>query len=350
LEEGFNRAVAEAYRDGMKRLWREVRPVRPLRKPGGVITKKSPSILAFAGIGIEASEDTDWTLRLSEKEAAIATRHACRAEEGYPDWINALTMSWPKPVLPIIGEQIELEWASPSESLISFLHRYGAPAYSIQQPVQALIIAAIPNAEAKAISVLHTALRIIRNLNLHATQRTQLFKTANARFHSHMKTAKNDFALAYLASLFLLDPDGTLPILQQWLNTPSSKADRQARAEKTLGMLFDQHDPLTARALAATSTRGLEALLHLAYSHIQPKDDVVHHGMYSPGPRDNAEAARNVVLSVLLERPGADAYDALCAGSRMIRFSPCVRVVFTSSLVARPSGTPSFPRGPRRKY
>jgi hypothetical protein len=125
------------------------------------------------------------------------------------------------------------------------------------------------------------------------------------------KAANDDFALAYLSLLFLLDPDATLSILQPWLNTPSSNVDRQARAEKTLGMLFDQHDPLTSRALAVATTKGLEALLHLAYSHIQPKDDLVHHGMYSPGPRDNAEAARNVILSVLLERPGADAYQAM---------------------------------------
>jgi hypothetical protein len=311
LEEGFNRTVAEAYRGGMKRLWRAVTPVRPIRKPGGATTKLSTSILAFAGIGIEVSEDSDWALRLTEKEAIIAARHACRAEEGYPEWLNALTMSWTKAVLPVLKERIEREWASPTETATTFLYRYGNPAYSIQQPVQALIIAATLRTEAKTISVLHTALRIIRNLNLDAAQRARLLATAKARFHSHVKAKNDDFALAYLALLLMLDPDVALPILRQWLNAPSSKTDRQARAEKTLSMLFDRHDPLTSGALAATSTKGLEGLMHLAYSHIHPKDDVVHHGVFSHGSRDNAEAARNVILSVLLERPGADAYHAM---------------------------------------
>jgi hypothetical protein len=76
-------------------------------------------------------------------------------------------------------------------------------------------------------------------------------------------------------------------------------------------MLFDRHDPLTTGALAIAPTKCLEALLHLAYSHIRPQDDLVHHGIFSPGPRDNAQEARNVILSVLLERSGADAYQAM---------------------------------------
>ncbi len=76
-------------------------------------------------------------------------------------------------------------------------------------------------------------------------------------------------------------------------------------------MLFDRHDPLASGALTAASTKSLEALLHLAYSHIRPKDDIVHEGTYSPGDRDNAQEARNASLSVLLDRPGADAYQAM---------------------------------------
>lgn len=311
LEEGFNRTVAEAYRDGMRRLWRSIAPVRPRRNRDGTITKKSPSILAFAGIGLEAAEDADWALRLTEKEAVISARHGCRAEEGCPDWIDGLAMSWPKAVLPVLKDKIIREWTLLPDGITSFLHRYGASAQSIQQSVQPLLRAAFLQTEAKTIAVLHTGIRIIRNLSLDTTQRAELFKTAAARFNAHTKANRDDFASSYLLVLVMLDPDASLPILRQWLDAPSSKADRKARAETTFSMLFDRHDPLTSDALAATSTKGLEALLHLAYSHIHPKNDLVHHGMYSPGPRDNAESARNVILSVLLEKPGGDAYEAM---------------------------------------
>jgi hypothetical protein len=47
------------------------------------------------------------------------------------------------------------------------------------------------------------------------------------------------------------------------------------------------------------------------YSHIRPKDDPVRRGSYSPDARDHAQNAREGVLSVLLGRPGADAYQAM---------------------------------------
>jgi hypothetical protein len=56
LEEGFGRKVAEAYRDGMKVAWRNIDPERPKRTPNGGITVKYITVLAFAGIGIEAAE------------------------------------------------------------------------------------------------------------------------------------------------------------------------------------------------------------------------------------------------------------------------------------------------------
>jgi hypothetical protein len=310
LEEGFNRPVAEAYRDGMKQLWRLVKPLRPVRKPGGVITTKVPSILAFAGIGAEAAEDPDWALRLNEKESALAARHGCRVEQSYPEWLDALIIAWPKGVLPVLKEQIELEWTSPPDTSTTFLYRYGAPAYSIQQPVQRLILSAILKSEAKSIGVLRTALRIIRNLKLDATERAQLFSTAKTRHAAHVKAKKDDFALSYLALMLMLDPDAAFATLRTWLNS-APKTIRQTRAENTLSVLFDRYDPLISVALTTASTATLEALLHLAYSHIRPKDDAVHQGSYTPDARDHAENARNSILSALLDRPGADAYQAM---------------------------------------
>jgi hypothetical protein len=108
----------------------------------------------------------------------------------------------------------------------------------------------------------------------------------------------------------MLDPDGAAATLRRWLNS-APKAIRQTRAENTLSVLFDRYDPLLSVALTTASTAILEAFLHLAYSHIRPEDDAVHHGSYNPDARDRAENARNSILSALLDRPGADAYQAM---------------------------------------
>lgn len=110
--------------------------------------------------------------------------------------------------------------------------------------------------------------------------------------------------------MLTLDADASLPLLRGWLKS-GPKATRQERAETTFSTLFDRYDPIISISLAKASTKTLEELLHLAYSQIQPKDDAVHQGSFTPNIRDHAENARNAILSELLERPGADAYHAM---------------------------------------
>jgi hypothetical protein len=139
LEEGFGRETAEAYRDGMKLLWRNVRPERPVRKEGSAITIKRATIFAFGALGLEAAEDPDWALRLSEKEAKRAILHACLSEQGCPDWLDDLIKSHPKVVLPIIKRSVKDEWLASNALRSDFLHQYARPAASIQPIIQKML-------------------------------------------------------------------------------------------------------------------------------------------------------------------------------------------------------------------
>jgi hypothetical protein len=229
--------------------------------------------------------------------------------EAYPEWIDLLSIAWPKTVLPVIKEQIELEWSSSNNSSL-FLYRYGGAATSIQRPIQALLVETIVSSEANSISTLNSAQRIIRRLELDASQKSRLFSIAKERFDAHVKARKNDFALSYLGLLLMLDPDAALPFLEEWLNGASVE-DRKARSELTLSNLFDRYDSLITGSLAKASTPSLEHLLHLAYGRIRPKDDVFREGSYTPDVRDHAQHARDAILSTLLSRPGPDAYEAM---------------------------------------
>jgi hypothetical protein len=137
---------------------------------------------------VEAAEDPDWALKLSDKEAVLAARHGCRAEQDYPEWFDQLVMSSPKAVLPVLKEEIEYEWTSSSEGFSIFLRRYGATAYTIPQPVQRLILAAMLTSDAKIVAILRTGLRIVSNLELDIKQRPYFFATAKARYAAHVKS------------------------------------------------------------------------------------------------------------------------------------------------------------------
>ncbi|MEH2550761.1 hypothetical protein V1283_007406 [Bradyrhizobium sp. AZCC 2262] len=311
LEEGFGREVAEAYRDGMKIAWRNIEPERPKRTPSGSITVKYVTSLAFAAVGIEAAEDLDWVKRLTDEEAIRAARHGCESDQGYPEWIDALAISHPQAVLPIIKQEIALQWsASANNGRSDFLFRYGASAVSLQQPIQAMLLERLLKTEAPDIAALDRSIRIVRNLQLDEADKRRLLRVARRRYGQHVTAGRNDYALHYLALLLLLDPDTGVSDLESWLDSAPAE-DRQSRAENTLAKLFDRHDPFISGILSLVSIAMLERLLQTAYSHIRPEQDSVHEGSYSPDARDRAQSARGTILSALLDRPGADAYRAM---------------------------------------
>ncbi|WP_316229826.1 hypothetical protein [Bradyrhizobium sp. SZCCHNR1051] len=310
LKEGFGREVAQAYRDGMKMAWRNISPERPKRTPDSGITTKYITVLAFTGVGIEAAEDVEWVNRLTDDEALRAARHGCESGQGYPDWIDALAMAHPNIVLPVLEQEIALEWSAAANGGTDFLSRYGAPATSLQQPIQGMLLDQFLKTEAPSIEALAQSSRIVRNFQFVEADKQRILRVARRRFTRHVAACANDFALNYLALLLLVDPDSGANDLVAWLDSPAPN-DRRARAEYTLGKLFDRHDSLVGGALSRASVATLEKLLRAAYSHIRAEHDVVHEGSYSPNARDHAQSARNTILSALLDRPGADAYRAM---------------------------------------
>ena len=310
LEEGFGRAVAEAYRDGMKTAWRNIGPERPKRAPTGATTVKYVTVLAFAGIGIEAVEDTDWVNNLTDDEAERAARHGCESDQGCPEWIDALVNAHPETVLPILEMEISSQWSAPVGGRSDFLYRYGTPAVSLQQPIQAILLECFVKTEAPYAAALDRSIRIVRNLQLNGVEKRRLLRVVRRRYSGHLVAGKNDYAYNYLALILFMDPDTGVDDLASWLNGAPPES-RRAHAEQTLGKLFDRHNSFIAGALSRASVPTLEKLLQTAFTHIRPEHDAVHEGTYSPDDRDRAEGARSAILSAMLDRPGADAYRAM---------------------------------------
>jgi hypothetical protein len=294
----------------MKIAWRNIDPERPKRKSDGTITVKYLTVVAFAGVGIEAAEDGDWVKRLTEDEAARAARHGCESEQGYPEWIDSLANAYPQAVLPILEEEIGSEWSAPINGHSDFLYRYGTPAVSLQRPIQTILLERFVKTEAPYATALDRSVRIVRNLRLDEAEKRRLLGLVRRRYTGHVAAARDDYALSYLAIILLLDPDTGANDLVSWLNSAALEA-RRSRAEHTLGKLFNRHDSFISGALSRASVATLESLLQTAYGHIRPEHDAVHEGSYSPDARDHAEGARSTILSALLDRPGADAYRAM---------------------------------------
>jgi hypothetical protein len=279
LEEGFGREIAEAYRDGMMILWRNTEPERPKRKRGGAFTVKFSTILSYGAIGIESVENPDWNLRITDDEATRAARHGTLSEQGYPEWIEALITSHSHVVLPEIERAISNEWLSAEAVRSEFLSRYASPAFSIPPSVQEIIFRRFVASAPRATGTLDRVLHIVRKLDLDEEQRTKLVRTGKKRFNRHAAAGREDYALRYLALMLIVDINRTIDDLASWIERANG-ADRQSRAEATLGFLFDRHDPVVSGALELATVSSLETLLRLAYFYIRPEQDIRHEGVY----------------------------------------------------------------------
>ncbi|CAN7686523.1 hypothetical protein [Mesorhizobium sp. LjNodule214] len=321
LEEGFSRQVAEAYRDGMIAVWRNVQPVRPDRKPGGMVTTSRLTLLAFGGIGIESAETPDWPEGLTDTDAALAARHGCLTEECFPDWMDRLVSAHPLATIPVLHDQIEREWAATGEGSSYFLYHYASNEVQISRPIQDLIADSIINAEAGSTQSLERATEIISKFDIGFEERHKLSLIFERRFQTCKNTDKEDFALGNLGLLFLLSPAWGLQLLQDWIGL-DQPAPGVTRAARILGRLFDSHHRGVALpALGRADVLTLEGLVRLAYQHVRPEDDIRHEGTYTPDLRDYAEGARGSILSSLLNRPGEEAYRSVSRLAKEALFS-----------------------------
>lgn len=311
LKQGFGSAtVAEAYHDGMKAIWRITEPERPQKNPQGQITTKWVMILSFGGIALEAAEDHNWALRLTEEEAERAARHGFWAEQDYPKWIDELLASHSERVLPILKQAITEEWFSPPFYLQRLLQTYANAATPLLPAVEQILFDTISGEEPADINKLERGLRVLQRLSLDERQKRQLSQLGRERFSTHMAADNDNYALNYLALLVLLDTENSVEDLARWIGH-AAPAQRKERAEQTIAMLFDRHDAFLHDALSKASVPLLEQLLYLIYEHIRPEDDNVHDGAYSPDTRDNAESARSSIFNLLLYRPGVEAFHAM---------------------------------------
>ncbi len=326
LENGFGRAVAEAYRDGMKTLWRVTVPVRPIRTSGNQVTTEYTTILSFSGLGIESADDPDWAKHLSPAEAERAALHACLSEEGYPNWIEPLIDLHPTITLPILRQTFGEEWLVAGKHPI-FLGHFAGTRDPVPTALGAILFETVTAAAPKTPDMYDLALRLLRRLDLDESQRKRLLSITLRRLRTARAANDANAIRGCLAMVFLAHPDRAAVELADWLDG-SSVSPQDARAQSCLGALFDRHAPSAAGDLQRASVTTLEAMVRLVYRYVRPEEDRQHDGVFKRNERDAAEGARNTILGALLKRPGADAYRAMrtlamdpAIGSRGFRFN-----------------------------
>ena len=312
LEQAFGPEAAKRAEVAFRAFWRKKPPMLWSARPAGE-RNRTPQhwILGLVGVSAESS-DSGWARNLTPHDARTAAAYATVELNGFAPFIVDLAEMHPSEVERIIGGEVSAELAAGSKfEHLPTLQNLGYADITLKRLVVPRLIAeleSVPDviSAEDAPKWLHHAERILRVLT--AAERKE-DREAISRECVKRYEADEDgpLALMWLRGLFQFDPQCGASVLIRSLGD-SSDADVSVRAIETFASLFGGHAPVVPEVPdPAKCAQAFGELVRCAYAFVRRQDDLVHKGTYSPDTRDDAQTARNFLLSRLLDTPGPEA-------------------------------------------
>jgi hypothetical protein len=113
LANKFEEEIANAAREGFKKVWTNWTPPLPYTRTGSQV--ENGVIVGLTGIAIAIDDGLD-IKTLSQEEAKIAASYAFREMNGFPEWFNELAKVYPEIVRDLLKKQLTEEFASERET------------------------------------------------------------------------------------------------------------------------------------------------------------------------------------------------------------------------------------------
>lgn len=326
IEEHFNQETANKLRRVLMKIWRDDHPTFPSERPEG---ERNTFLvrwqLGLAAIYAEA-EDPDWAVKLSDAEAELAARYALIELNGLPQWIERLEDRHPSAVDRTLGNELSWELSrSPDE------HGHSRLLQGIGYGPERVARLFLPRLETwldaggdringadNATGMTQRVRQVTRIILKYgdASEIERLREQALQRLEQQLPFA---LRLVWLSNLMRIDPQAGVEKLADQIEIvePSERSD----AVTWLASLFGDRQDGIGLGDDRFTPQLLLRLLRLAYRHVRIKDDAHHEGSYSPDTRDDAQQARNNIVTALFNAKGEEglaaklemAADPLCA-------------------------------------
>ncbi|MDG5487689.1 hypothetical protein NYR55_03495 [Sphingomonas sp. BGYR3] len=308
----FGEDIATAFRDGAVRFWRTGRP--KVRSEGAIAnTTPFHAIFGLTGLEIEARETADWPSGVNAADAVTATHFALHELNGFPSWLPKLYGTYSTEVAEVVLGEIAYELATETPESESHYVLYYA-SWQGEWMWDLIAPQLLPALHAKRVNP--------RNLGylLAIVQRSSVDDATIARIASQKaKAIRNlDFAPIWFATWVGVDPDAAIPALAARLAEIKDPADQTKLAVRFIVALLGGRSQEGRARQAYRTVEHMKTLYLLMHRYIREKDDIQRAGggVYSPGPRDDAQDARNALFAFIKETPGKDAYLALLEMAR----------------------------------
>lgn len=313
LESHFGEVVTDWLRMLFMASWREHCPTLICERPEDQrSTYMEIWRLGLAGLYAQA-EDNDWASPLTQEEAMLAARYSLLELNKLPDWINDLVRHHPSAVSEVFGK--ELEWVLSTSThelhhsmLLQRLHH--APNSVTMLFVSRLVtwlseIGLLIDDEPQSSDFMSRYSRVIELILIHGDVDHQAKLCFMAKEYVSKDLAE-PVMLIWLSTLIRLSPESGIDVLEEKLR--DIEPEPLSKAVIWFTKLFNErHDGINIRNNDFTPELLLR-LVRLAYRHVRRQDDAEHEGCYTPDIRDNAEYARNAILTALLESQGEEGW------------------------------------------
>lgn len=310
LEREFGTETPRAFRDGMVRFWRRHSPKLASE---GAARNSAPLADPFGltGLTIEAAESHGLFWGLTPAEAAVAFRYAMVELNGFPLWFPALSAAHLDVVKSMVLTEISFELqddheGAPSQYIISDLSRVGDWLWDAIAPDIVRLLRTQPPKSAD---------RLTHLLDIIQASKLPDATIAALAAGKMVSIAEPKHLPLWAAAWTGVDPGPAIDAVVAHLAT---QGDAKERTEFTMGyvthLLGGRHMSSRVRA-GFRSPAVLRRLYILVHEHVRSSEDIdrTNMGVYSPGLRDNAQDARERLVSILKEIPGREAYLALKA-------------------------------------
>ncbi|WP_236289308.1 NACHT domain-containing protein [Aeromonas veronii] len=313
LESHFGAVVTDWLRVLFMASWREHCPTLICERPEDQrSTYMEIWRLGLAGLYAEA-EDNDWASPLTQEEAMLAARYSLLELNKLPDWINDLVRHNPSAVSEVFGK--ELEWILSTSThelhhsmLLQRLHHASNSVTMLFVPRLVTWLSEIEpliDDELQSSDFMSRYSRVVELILIHGDVDHQAKLCFMAKEYVSKDLAE-PVMLIWLSTLIRLSPESGIDVLEEKLR--DIEPEPLSKAVIWFTKLFNErHDGINVRNNDFTPVLLLR-LVRLAYRHIRRQDDAEHEGGYTPDMRDNAEYARNAILTALLESQGEEGW------------------------------------------
>ena len=312
LVQALGPEAAERVEAAFRAFWRrQPPPLWSARSPEARHSIRHDWIQALMGVSAETSH-SEWTKDLTSQEARTAAAYATVEMNGLAPFIGDLAQSHPSEVDQVIGGEVSAELALGSEhEHLPTLQSLGHADATLKRLVAPRLLAELASwpvafSEESGPKWLHHLERVLRILNDAACgdERKAISGECSRRYEAD---PGGPLAIIWLRGLFQHDPQRGAKALIGALGD-STTPETAERAVNTFAALFGGRDPSVLEIPdPAERARLVGELVRFAYACVRREDDVEHRGTYTPDTRDDAQTARNFLLSVLLDTPGPEA-------------------------------------------